>query len=440
MVFALAVADPHHRYPVGRCDQAGSELLRWGKTKKEYGNRPFLTRKCTLRSDVLGEGPPIRGSAATIGISEFDGRTILKRAVRRYFARATGIIILLLVVFAPNGFFTGHRTVTLEAETFIATPKAYLQGSEYRTSAVLAGIITTSGELPISGAIVTAFNENGTRRTTAYSRPDGSYTLPVTYTGDLSVRVRTPYFSDAVQSVTVSDGETIVVDFVTARMTDKGKLSNALTASAPAATIRWSNSEHRGAFISQCHYCHQIGNSLTRTPRSKELWIDVVDRMEGYLVLVTDDEKASFADRLHESFTGEAISAVQTWDVSPDLPNAIIEEWVAGDGLSFIHDADVGRDGRLYGADEGHDVLWVLDRVTGRIDEVVLPPVDLPVGGKFSGLALPIGIFNGKHGPHSMAEDEQGRLWITNSLSSRLMAYTPGENKFETYDVAADSL
>jgi len=364
----------------------------------------------------------------------------LRSAAKRYTANALGIIVLLLVIFAPNGFFTGHRTVTLEAEISFVTPTAYLHGNETRTNAVLTGIITTAAKLPISGAMVTAFNESGTRRTTAYSHPDGTYALPVAYTGDLSVRVRTPYFLDALQYVTVSDGETSNVDFATPPMKDKDSLSNALTASAHAATIQWFDSEHRDAFISQCHYCHQIGNSLTRAPRSKELWGEVVDRMEGYLVLVTDDEKASFVDRLHESFTGEPIAAVQTWDVSPDLPNAIIEEWVAGDGLSFIHDAEVGHDGRLYGADEGHDVLWVLDRDTGQVDKVSLPPVDLPVGGKFSGLALPIGIFRGKHGPHSMAEDEQGQLWITNSLSSRLMAYTPEENKFKTYDVAADSL
>lgn len=366
--------------------------------------------------------------------------SFLKGFLRNRIAKTLGIIIILVVIFAPNGLFTGHRTVTLEAEISIVVPTAHLQGDENPTNAVLTGIITTSGNLPISGAIITAFNESGTRRTTTYSRPDGAYTLPVAYSGDLSVRVRTPYFSDAVKNVAVADGETMIVDFTTAPMTDKDSLSNALTASAHAATIQWSNSEHRDAFISQCHYCHQIGNSLTRAPRSRELWVEAVDRMEGYLVLVTDDEKASFVDRLHESFTGEPISAVQTWDVSPDLPNAIIEEWVAGDGLSFIHDADVGHDGRLYGADEGHDVLWVLDRDSGQVDEVSLPPVDLPVGGKFSGLALPIGIFTGKHGPHSMAEDGQGRLWITNSLSSRLMAYTPEENKFETYDVAADSL
>jgi len=367
-------------------------------------------------------------------------KSFLKGVFGSRITKSLGIIIVLGVIFAPNGFFTGHRTITLEAEISLIEPTVYLQGDEVTTSAMLTGNVITATNMPISGAIVTAFNDTKTRRTTAYSHPDGSYSLPVAYTGDLSVRVRTPYFTDAVRDVTVTDGATIQVDFVAERMTDEKNLSNALTASAHAAIIHWANTEDRDTFVSQCHFCHQIGNSLTRVPRNKALWVEVVDRMEGYLVLMTDDDKVNIVDRLHETFTGEPIKAVQTWDVSPDLPNAVIEEWVAGDALSFIHDADVGADGRLYGADEGHDILWELDRDTGHVDEVRLPPIDLPVGGKFSGLALPIGIFTGNHGPHSLAKDEQGRLWITNSLSSRLMAYTPEEHKFETYDVAADSL
>jgi len=85
-------------------------------------------------------------------------------------------------------------------------------------------------------------------------------------------------------------------------------------------------------------------------------------------------------------------------------------------------------------------VIWTLDRITGRIESVALPDADLPVGGKFSGLALPIGVFTGKHGPHSLAESPDGRFWITNALSSTLMAYTPATHTFETFDIGADAL
>ncbi len=351
-----------------------------------------------------------------------------------------GVAIILATLFAPNGYFTGHRSVILKGETTVVKPELHLPGDEALQSATLAGRVVTKGGMPISGAMITAINSEETRRITAYSYPDGTYTLPVTFVGDLSIRVRTPYFEDVEHSVTASNGETLEVDFTATELSTPEDLSESLTASAHAATIYWSKPSDRATFISQCNFCHQIGNSLTRQPRNKEDWKEVVDRMEGYLVFVTNDEKASITDRLYETFTGEPVRAIQTFDVSAALPRARIEEWVAGDGLSFIHDADVGHDGRLYGADEGHDIIWELDRKTGQVDEVKLPSVDLPVGGKFSGLALPIGVFTGNHGPHSMAEGDDGRLWITNSLSSRLMAYTPETHTFETFNVGADSM
>ena len=350
------------------------------------------------------------------------------------------VILAGAAIVAPDGFFSGHRQVTLTPETSIRMPVVHIAGDKVLQSASIVGHVSSSGSLPVSGAMVTAFNEDENRRLTAYSDGGGRYSLPLNFVGKISLRVRTPYFKDSIQEVEIADGDNRNIDFVTEKMTDPEDLSDNLTASAHVAMARWESKEDRATFISQCNYCHQIGNAYTRTPRSKEEWKEVVDRMEGYLVLVTDDDKKSITTGLHETFKGKPVKAIQTWDVSPALSRAVIEEWTSGDGLSFIHDADIGHDGRLYGADEGHDVIWELDRKTGEILEVELPEVDLPIGGKFSGLALPIGVFTGNHGPHSTAETSDGRLWITNSLSSRLMAYTPEKNLFETYDIAADSL
>ena len=364
----------------------------------------------------------------------------MRKLVNRRMLAILAILAVLGAVLAPNGFFSGHRRVTLEGELFVSAPQVYTEGATELHSVVLTGQVLTARGTPISGAMITAFSSDRKKRITAYSRPDGSYTLPLTFAGELLVRTRTPYFEDVERVIEAADGGITEVSFATAKLSNPDDLSNSLTASAHAATLKWPTTEDRSTFVSQCNFCHQIGNSLTRRPRDKQQWKDVVDRMEGYLVFMTDQEKKSITERLSETFTGEPIEAIQTWDVSPALASARVEEWVAGDGLSFIHDADVGHDGLLYGADEGHDVIWTLDRITGRIESVALPDVDLPVGGKFSGLALPIGVFTGKHGPHSLAESPDGRFWITNALSSTLMAYTPATHTFETFDIAADSL
>ena len=367
-----------------------------------------------------------------------------KKRKKPFFTRRKIIVLAALAalgaLLAPNGFFTGHRKVILKAETTHAKPIIHKAGNGGTEHAVISGVVKSSGGLPVSGAMVTAFSEDEDHRITVYSDQNGHYRLPVSFTGNLSIRMRTPYFSDVVQELEVANGSAQVLDFTAQKITDPQELSDSLTASAHLAVMKWNKQADRAAFVSQCHYCHQIGNALTRRPRSREEWDAVVSRMEGYMALITNAQKESIETHLYETFKGEPIKAIQTWDMSPKLASASVEEWNAGDGLTFIHDADVGHDGRLYGVDEGHDIIWELNRTTGEILEVHLPDVDLPVGGKFSGLALPIGVFTGKHGPHSLAETDDGRLWITNSLSSRLMAYTPEENKFETYDIAADTM
>ena len=90
--------------------------------------------------------------------------------------------------------------------------------------------------------------------------------------------------------------------FTTNKITDLEELSQSLTASAHLGTLKWDSKSDQTTFISQCNYCHQIGNSFTRLPRDKETWDAIVDRMEGYMVLFTDDEKESISKHLHHSY------------------------------------------------------------------------------------------------------------------------------------------
>ena len=48
---------------------------------------------------------------------------------------------------------------------------------------------------------------------------------------------------------------------------------------------------------------------------------------------------------------------------------------------------------------------------------------------------MPIGIFTGKHGPHSMAQTSDGRIWITAALSSSLISLDPKTKAFKVYPV-----
>ncbi len=367
---------------------------------------------------------------------------LIKKLVNNKKVQLSAVAVAITLIVTPNGFFSGHRTDILEGKVEKAVEEVSIKAydGEIKGTGVLTGRFTNSSGIPISGGMITAFDPTNKRKTTVYTHPDGSYTLPLNYVGNIKLRARTPYFADVTKTVALADQGELTVEFVSEKITDPVQLSDTLTSSAHAATLSWDDIADKDTFISQCNFCHQIGNSLTRRPRSRDEWQAVVDRMEGYLVMITDDENKTIVNELAETFQGKPVESIQTYDVSEELPNAVIEEWLVGDALSFIHDAGVGHDGRLYGSDEGHDIIWQLDRDTGEVTQVKMPDSDLPEGGYFSGMQLPIGVFTGKHGPHSFAEDDEGKLWITNSLSSTLMAYDPEKVEFETFDIGGDSL
>jgi virginiamycin B lyase len=308
-------------------------------------------------------------------------------------------------------------------------------------AADFAGRVTTPANLPAAGAMVTVIDAATQQRETVYTDSAGAFAIRTPYTGPVAIRARLAGFADAAVTRAAAANEA-TLDLRLADFADTEAASGALPASAFNAHLPWPDVKRdRPPFISQCNYCHQIGNATTRAPRSHEAWIAAVDKMdEGLLALLSTPQKRTVASVLERGFDGRPIRASQNYGAGPELARAKVREWPVGDGLTFFHDAMVGRDGKVYGTDEGHDLIWILDRDTGVIDKVPLPDIDLPRGGLFAGLKLPIGVFTGKHGPHSMAETSDGRIWITNSLSSTLMAFDPPSRRFETYPVPHDAL
>ena len=307
-------------------------------------------------------------------------------------------------------------------------------------AASFTGSATTPDGKPAFGAMVTVFNEAGNRRETVYAAADGSYTIRTPFEGKLNVRVRMANFDDNRVTVQSAMNQLNRVDISLKRFASESASSDALAASAHNAKLPWKSLDYRAPFISQCNYCHQMGNATTRIPRSHENWIQTINKMEGMLAMLTAGEVKTVAGVLTKGFDGQPVKATHNYGPSAELSRAKVEEWLVGDALSFIHDLDVAEDQKLYGTDEGHDLIWVLDRQTGKIDKYPLPKINLPRGGKFSGMNLPIGIFTGNHGPHSMAQTKDGRIWITNALSSTIMSFDPVTKVFKTYPVGNDAL
>ena len=157
---------------------------------------------------------------------------------------------------------------------------------------------------------------------------------------------------DGLAEVELGKDELGQLNFQLSHFSNPEERSNALTASAHAANLPWKNEEDRAPFIAQCNYCHQVGNEFTRAPREKNEWRQAVTRMETYFALLAKSEKGKIVDTLFSGFDGKSLDSVQDYGANELLANTKVEQWLVGDEQSFIHDVDVGLDGKLYGTDD----------------------------------------------------------------------------------------
>ncbi len=325
--------------------------------------------------------------------------------------------------------------------TAAALPLASLIAASTAQAGSFTGRVTLPDGRPAAGAMVSVSDPTGNLRQTVYARPDGSYAIRTPYAGKLKVRARIAGYRDVTREQTAGAATTARLDLALENFANPAEHNASLSASAFNARLPWKDvARDRPAFVSQCNYCHQLGNSWTRLPLDHAGWMGEINKMEGMLAMVSQRDKSTIADVLSRGFAGGTFSHSQSYGAGEELSRAKFSEWFLGEAYTFIHDADVAQDGLIYGTDEGHDILWTLDFKTDRIAQYRLPASDLPRGGLFSGMKLPIGQFTGQHGPHSMAQTSDGRIWITNALSGTLMSFDPATKRFKTYPVGHDAL
>jgi len=311
----------------------------------------------------------------------------------------------------------------------IGAPLAHIE------AATISGTVANTKGQPIAGALVTLWNEAHNRKETVYSNAAGNYTLDTEFSGSVILRGRAPYYRDFNTAFDLAADDRQQHNLALEKMTDPQEISNSLTASAHAAQLPFPDEKTKNAFIAQCSYCHQQGNALTRVAREKDAWSDTLWRMEGYGAYITYGEHKRIVELLFKGFDGKPVTAEQTHTYFPEQAQARIEEWHAGDAMSFLHDTMVGHDDKLYGIDEGKDMIYLLDRATAEIEEIHMPVTDEQVGGRLGGVRLPIGIFTGRHGPHSAAQLKDGRIYVTAALSGKLLMFNPDTREWKHYPV-----
>jgi len=173
-------------------------------------------------------------------------------------------------------------------------------------AATLTGLVATADGQPVAGALVTLWNEARNRKETVYSDAEGKYRLDTGFAGKVRLRGRAPHVPRLQRRVRPSAPTTASNNMLAlVRLTDPQEISDSLTASAHAAALPFPDQDTKNTFISQCSYCHQQGNSLTRRPRPDAEWNEVMWRMEGYGAYITYGEHRRIQKLLGDGFNGK---------------------------------------------------------------------------------------------------------------------------------------
>ena len=226
--------------------------------------------------------------------------------------------------------------------------------------------------------------------------------------------------------------------------------------------MEWLNNQK-----SQCNFCHQVGNAITRSidhmdhldlGSSEAAWIYRTQlgvrgsSMAGAFATFGQRAAAeSFADWTDRIAAGEL-------PPQPERPqgierNVVVTLWDWGVDTSFMHDEittdkndpTVNPWGPVYAVSSGHGKLAVLDPVANDTWEITIPTRDDPrlVSSRFPPPGMPSNFWGMEHlwgpenpsDPHNAMLDRKGRVWMTSKIRENQPAWCMqgSDNAFAQY-------
>jgi len=315
-----------------------------------------------------------------------------------------------------------------------------LLGGQSILAAGIDGHVVDGDDAPIAGAMVTLFRADNLYSETVYSDNKGGFHLDTALDGKLTLRARAPRFADAQQSVDLTPKGSAKASFAMRRLTMPNELSDGLTGSAQFKRLKFKNEKQKQDFQNDCLSCHQIGNERTRRAMPKEYWQVTVERMLGFVGSSDKQTLADYVELLSTAFDGKPYVVEQSTEVAPEMLRAKITEWRLP-GAIIAHDGEVNpKDGRFYLVDG--DAVFITDPVANKTETVPVPALNVPLGGNFPamGLPIPIGMNNSRHGMHSLQYGPDGRFYITSALGGLITSFDPASREFKDYPVGGGAL
>ncbi|MDO3720261.1 carboxypeptidase regulatory-like domain-containing protein [Marinobacter sp. chi1] len=321
----------------------------------------------------------------------------------------------------------------------VATLSTAVLAASSASAAVITGKLTNNEGEAIAGAIVRLSDVQNGLSESVYTGADGGYVLETDLKGELRLRFRAHYFEDFEEQVVLGSADSALEKNIrmVALETDR-QISESLAASYHFNELPFDTEEDqpftREKFQLECLSCHQLGNPFTRTVRPAESWRQTVQRMHAYMgaVGITEKDKRR-AEIFAEGFDGKPTDMRPEFPFDPALTHTKVYEYqLPSSGVP--HDAYVHSDnGLVYTVDQFADGMYVTDLDTKETRFVPHPEQDMPLGGIFTVLGVPPAMnkVNVRHGPHSLAEGPDGKLYTTNSYSASIGVFNAETNQWE---------
>ncbi len=298
---------------------------------------------------------------------------------------------------------------------------AVASADDFSGEGLIKGTVTDGEGNALSGIIVSAFDEDELKRTSAYSQEDGSFGIVAPGADDL--RARWIGWEDQVVrdvKAALSEGSAYEHQF---KMEPAEDIQMQRTAESLLGMVEWDSEEQTKNFRMMCTFCHQVGTIGFRTPEEPVDWEVMVTRMDGFAGLHKESQEV-VVDKLLAKFSPEAIEEWPEYTPPPAAHgkalDGVITEWLMGaQDNAMIHDLEIGADGLVYVVDMINDVMLSLDPVTGERQQYPVPGGKVPYTDEFP-----------RMGPHSVELGPDGHLWMTLALGGKMAGFDPETKEY----------
>jgi len=297
----------------------------------------------------------------------------------------------------------------------------------------LQGIVKDSSGQVLEGVMIRITDPISGKSESVFSNASGEYVVTTDLCGELTLRLRTPYHRDFSTTVDLTHGSGLYKEFSMEVMTNEVEISDSLPAAYHFGSLDFETGEDavfsRYQFQRDCLSCHQMGNPISRYPRTPEQWETTIERMHRYVGSNFDEElRKRRSHILSEGFNGEPLKVRPKFPLDDSLSRTKIHEYRMEKGI-IPHDAIVNHDdGLIYTVDQGADHMAITDPRSGKTEYFSQK------GGSFwlpfwksKTMDWPFE----RHGPHSLAMGLDGKYYTTNSFANSIGVFNPKTREWE---------